>query len=214
MIARALLFGLAASLVIAPAPSPVPPLASALAQDAAAAPVVAGAPNIIAAPASAQPDPADGDDARFDSDAALAPHAEDVVDYELRASLDPQRHTLHGEGTIRWTNKSRVAVRELWLHLYLNAFKNQRSTFLTEPIGGFRGSEPVNDWGAIDVQRLVLRGAGNTTDDLWGHAELRRAGSEDETDARVPLPRDVAPNETITLDVAWDDKIPSVVERT
>src|SRR5690348_14456209 len=107
---------------------------------------------LAAVAATAPPPPADpAEDARYDADGSLPAHAEDVVDYELRASLDPGRHTLHGEGTIRWTNKSSVAVRELWMHLYLNAFKNQRSTFLSEPIGGFRGSEPVNDWGAIDV---------------------------------------------------------------
>ena len=41
-----------------------------------------------------------------------------------------------------WTNTSRVPVSEIWLHLYLNAFKNQRSVFLREPVGRFRGQEP------------------------------------------------------------------------
>src|SRR4029078_11845065 len=50
--------------------------------------------------------------------------------------------------------------------------------------------------------------------DLWPTAETHRPGDEDETDARVPLPKAVGPGESITLDVAWDDKLPSVVERT
>jgi hypothetical protein len=149
--------------------------------------------------------------AAFD-DATLAASAEHVVAYKMHATLDPAAHTIHATGTIAWTNKSRRPTSELWLHLYLNAFKNQKSVFLREPIGGFRGTHPVKDWGSIDVRRLVLTGEGET--DLWPKAELRRDGDDDETDVRVPLPREVAPDETIQLEVVWDDKLPSVLERT
>jgi hypothetical protein len=144
----------------------------------------------------------------------LASHAEDVADYTLRAKLDPILHQLHGEGTIRWRNTSQTPVRELWLHLYLNAFKNDLSTFMREPVAGYRGTFPVRDWGAIDVQKLVLEDEAGGSKDLWPGAERTRAGEDDETDARVPLPREVAPGESIVLEVAWDDKLPNVVLRT
>ncbi len=148
-------------------------------------------------------------------DVAIAEHADDVVDYTLHAKLDPIAHTVHGEGTIRWRNASSVPVRELWMHLYLNAFKNERSVYLREPVGGFRGAGPVKDWAAIDVKKLVLRGADpKGSIDLWPGAELHRPGDDDETDARVPLPEEVAPGQSITLDVEWDDKLPSILERT
>jgi hypothetical protein len=149
----------------------------------------------------------------FDDDADLPAHADDVVDYTLHATLDPIAHTVHGEGTISWRNASARPVRELWLHLYLNAFKNERSAFLRERVGG-RGSDTPEDWGFIDVRRLALHDAGAAPVDLWPGAELHRPGDEDETDARVPLPRDVAPGETIALDVVFDDKLPIVIERT
>ena len=60
----------------------------------------------------------------FDDDTSLPAHAEDVADYTLRATLDPEAHTVHGEGTITWRNTSAKSVRELWLHLYLNAFQS------------------------------------------------------------------------------------------
>jgi hypothetical protein len=155
---------------------------------------------------------------------ALREHAEDVVDYTLRASLDPRAHTVHGEGSIRFRNTSAVAVRELWLHLYLNAFKNERSAFLREPAAGSRGSGLPTDWGTIDLRALSLRGPDGAVADLLPALELKRpladgageraASDEDETDARVPLPREVAPGDMITLDVAWDDKLPTVLERT
>jgi len=149
-------------------------------------------------------------------------HADDVADYTLRARLDPEKHTLHGEGTIRFRNASSGAVHELWLHLYLNAFKNERSTFLREPVAGFRGSAPLADWGTIDLTTLSLRGdAGDSASgtDLLPTLDRPSAadtgeGAGDETDVKVALPREVRSGETITLDVAWDDKLPSIVERT
>ena len=165
-------------------------------------------------------------------DPPLREHADDIVDYTLRARLDPVAHTVHGEGSIRFRNTSDAPLHELWLHLYLNAFKNERSTFLREPAAGFRGSAPFTDWGTIDLTRLSLRRdpAGAPDDgstDLLPSLEVAPTRDQrttddandaftrdDETDARVRLPRDVLPGETITLDATWDDKLPTVVERT
>ncbi|MBV9948396.1 MAG: M1 family metallopeptidase, partial [Myxococcales bacterium] len=140
-------------------------------------------------------------------------HATDVVDYRLHASLDPVAHTVHGEGTIRWRNRSGAPANELWLHLYLNAFKNERSVFLRERVGG-RGSLRPEEWGWIDVRKLVLRGPAGSETDLWPAAERSRPDDPDETEARVPLPEPVAPGQEITLEVAFDDRLPAVVERT
>ena len=170
-----------------------------------------------ASPQDAAPDEGRTPDpgAMWDSDASLAPHAEEVVRYTMRASLDPAAHTIHGEGTLVWRNTSSQPVSEIWLHLYLNAFKNQRSAFLREPAAGGRGSGKVVDWGYIDVHRLSLRETGSgVPKDLWPTAETHRPNDDDETDARVPLPQPVAPGATITLDMTWDDKLPAVIERT
>jgi hypothetical protein len=139
----------------------------------------------------------------------LLEHADDVVDYTMKASLDPATHVVHGEGTIVWRNKSAASVKELWFHLYLNAFKNEKSVFLSEPVGQFRGGGLPKDWGFIDVKKLMMG-----QDDLWKGVELSRPNSADQTDACVPLPKDIAPGESITLEIAFESKLPTVVERT
>jgi hypothetical protein len=50
--------------------------------------------------------------------------------------------------------------------------------------------------------------------DLLPALETHRGTDADETDARVALPYDVAPGASVDLAVAFDDKLPSVVERT
>jgi hypothetical protein len=149
----------------------------------------------------------------FPTDSALPAHADDVVDYTLHATLDPAAHSVSATGTIRFRNASTQPLHELWLHLYLNAFKNDRSDFLRERIGG-RGSQPPESWGSIDLRKLALHEPDGSTTDLLSGIELHRPGDEDETDARVPLPRELSPGASIDLDVSFDDKLPVVVERT
>jgi hypothetical protein len=152
--------------------------------------------------------------AAFGADVPLLDRAEEVVSYKMKATLDPTLHTVHGEGTIQWRNTSSRPVNELWFHLYLNAFKNQRSVFMREPVGGFRGNILPKEWGTIDIRSLRLEVDRNTTVDVWKDAETKRPHDDDETDVRVPLPKPVLPGYEITLEAVWDDKLPSVVERT
>ena len=150
--------------------------------------------------------------ARYDDDASLAAHADPVASYTMRASLDPATHTVWGEGTIRWRNASRIPQRELFVHLYLNAFKNDRTTYMRTPASGFRG-DALEAFGYNDVKRFTVREMGA---DVWPPPSERvtPGDPEDETDIRVPLPRDVAPGETITIDMAWESRLPSVSLRT
>ncbi|HEX6766427.1 MAG TPA: M1 family metallopeptidase, partial [Polyangiaceae bacterium] len=135
-----------------------------------------------------------------------------LASYTLSARLDADTHRLKGSGTITWRNAARVAVRELYVHLYLNAFKNQRSLFLRSPFDEGRSGAHAEDWGYVDVESLVARELGT---DLW---KTRTPGTpddpDDETDVRLTLPRAVEPGETLTLDVAFSAKLPVIVERT
>ena len=121
----------------------------------------------------------------------LAHPAKLVVDYKLRAKLEPVAHTVHGEGTLTWTNTSSKPVSELWFHLYLNGFKNQSSVFMRAPVGGFRGSTIPHEWGTIDVARLTL--LGETKAELWPKAELRRPNDDEGSDPGKSEREDLAP---------------------
>jgi hypothetical protein len=148
----------------------------------------------------------------YDDDAALPAHADPIASYTLHASLDPKNHTIAGTGTITWRNASSVPQRELWLHLYLNAFKNDRTYFMRFAGGATsRGSGGVSDWGYVRVEKLALHDGA----DLWAGADKTSPGDpDDETDIRVPLPDPVAPGASIALDVAFESRLPSIMIRT
>jgi hypothetical protein len=150
---------------------------------------------------------------RFDHDAVLTLAPRAIASYDLGARLDPVAHLVTAKGTIRWTNATSVPADELWLHLYLNAFKNDRTLFLRSPFGGSRGGGRTREWGWIDVKRLAARELGGG--DLWPARDRHTPGDPaDETDIRVPLPGRVEPGATLTLDVEFESKLPDVVART
>jgi hypothetical protein len=194
--------GIAWAAARATQPSPALPAAPASADPLAATPPPLS-PGAIPAPVG----PA------YDTDAAMTGHPEAVAGYTLRASLDPAKHTLHGEGRITWKNASRAPVNELWVHLYMNGFKNDKTLFARVPVDGFRGTDTVTGFGHITVKRFAVREMEDQ--DLWPGADKTSPGDpDDETDIRVPLPRPVEPGATITADVAWDEQLPPLTFRT
>lgn len=136
--------------------------------------------------------------------------ATDIASYTISAKLDEVAHVVKGSGTLRWTNTSDKAVSEVYFHLYMNAFKNDRSVFLREKVGGFRGDGHPTTWGKIDLTTLRDTRGGF---DLLAGADRHPSDREDETELRVPL-SSVAPGEAVTLELAWETKLPTVLERT
>lgn len=132
-----------------------------------------------------------------------------VVDYELEAVLDPDAHTVAGTGTVRWTNASSVAVDHLFVHLYMNAFANDATVFRRERVSGFRGNVAL-DTGNVEVTRFFVKELGR---DVWPEAPHTPGDPNDATDIRVPLGRAVEPGETITIELAFKTKLPSVALR-
>ncbi len=167
------------------------------------------------------PDPKQGSDEAEEEPSAPAPASDpteraasvDVASYSLEARLDDAAKTITGKGTLTWTNASAQPTRELYFHLYLNAFKNDRTLFLRSPFGAGRSGEHASEWGYIDVQRMTVRELGGV--EIWSEAEKHSPGdADDQTDIRVPLPSDIQGGQTVHIDFSWTLKLPRIVERT
>ncbi len=82
---------------------------------------------------------------------------EPVYLVSLSASYQPEEQMVTGSERIRWRNTSSVPVDELQFHLYLNAFANDRSTFMVGSGGQLRGVDfPEEGWGWIEVDSMRL----------------------------------------------------------
>jgi len=151
--------------------------------------------------------------------AALGIHAENkadlVANYRISARYNLADKSVDGRETLTWTNSTTVDVPDLRFHLYMNAFKNEKSTFVRESGGQLRGDRLEKDkspWGWIDVKRMSLAGADLTKSIEFIHPDDSNA--DDQTVIRVPLAKPVKPGETIELEIEFKTKFPKVFART
>lgn len=112
--------------------------------------------------------------------------------YRLQAELVPQRKRLLGQGTVVYENRSPDALPALYVHLYPNLFAPgaKRNTAIMSALGGMQMSRVVADGTVLDS---VGTGAG------W---------SADGTVMELRLPRPLASGASVTLDFAWDYRVP------
>lgn len=145
--------------------------------------------------------------------AADAPPPEPYPRYDIRVKLNPVEKLLKGDLTLLWTNPSPEPVKELWFHLYMNAFKNTRSTFMKESGGvsrGFRLKE--GEWGWIEIESTTVNN--QRVSGAWRYVSPDDNNPDDRTVAVLTLPEPLAPHETIKIQLTFTTKLPRVFART
>jgi len=137
-----------------------------------------------------------------------------VVSYQISVRLNPLTHQIEGRETVTWRNPSTDAVSDLWLHLYLNAFKNTASTFIRESGGQLRGDRmSENSWGWVDVTSFRLADGTDLTGAIrFEHPDDDNA--DDRTVIRVPLPQAVPAMGSVTFEVVFKAQLPEVFARS
>ena len=182
--------------------------------DAAAMPAVADIP--LASPDARAIREASAADAwggpRQPGDATLSDR---VVAYDIDVELDPEKHTLDGKQKLTWRNRSNVAVGSIYLHLYLNAFRSEGSTYFTESReNGFAFRSDVateeGDWGYTDLKKVEQNGQ----EVSWEFVHPDGGPETDMTVVRFDLPEPVMPGASTTLDIDFHAQLPRVVART
>jgi hypothetical protein len=138
--------------------------------------------------------------------------------YDIDVRLDHGARTLSGRETIRWRNTSAKPTSELQFHLYWNAWRDRKSTWLRERKLSRSYTAPRDDaWSAIDVRMIRLHEPSGAMRDLTPHVRFIApddGNGMDRTVMAVPVGRSVEPNETIQLDLTWTAKIPRPFART
>jgi hypothetical protein len=144
----------------------------------------------------------------------LSAKGKPIVDYRIKARLLPKDKAIAGQETLTWLNDSDRPISELQFHLYLNAFKDDNSTFMKESGGAHRGFKADKEnWGYIKITKLL---EANGTDLLptLEYIQPDDDNKDDQTVARVKLPEPVPPHKKITLDIDFYSKLPKVFARS
>jgi hypothetical protein len=188
----------------------ITPIAQPVTESAASTDISLAAPDAAAVRVASQPNAWGG--IRTGQEPTLSDR---VVRYRIDATLDPVKHIVDGKEQLSWRNRSAVPVKSVYLHMYMNAFESNDTTFFTEKrLTGrnFPSGAEIHDgeWGHIAL-RTVLAGGAKAT---WSYVQPDGGTARDHTVLKLDLPAPVAPGATTVLDIDFQTQLPRVVART
>ncbi|MBK8910596.1 MAG: M1 family metallopeptidase [Chlorobi bacterium] len=126
------------------------------------------------------------------------------VEYTMEIALDVPAHSYDGKQTLRYTNNSPDTLREVFYHLYYEAFKpgsvmDRRNESL--PDGHLHiGSLSTDEQGQVAIAAMTQDG-------------LPVEWDVEETILRVRLAQPLLPGATTSLAMAWRTRIPKLTRR-
>lgn len=138
------------------------------------------------------------------------------ANYDISVKLDVEKKVLTATQKLNWKNIASTPVSELQFHLYLNAFKNSKSTFMRESKGEHREysyDADSSNWGWIDIDSII----DEEGKELAGLIEFIHPDDdnyEDQTVIKIPLDKAVLPGQAINLEIAFTAKLPKIMART
>lgn len=138
-------------------------------------------------------------------------YSEEIVNYKIKAKLFPEEKIVKGEELIIWKNSTSKPTSELYFHLYLNAFRNELSTFMREA-GIARFKRKDVEWGYCEIKELKINGV-----DLKGklkYVQPDDGNIYDKTLAKIPLDYSVNPGDSISISIIFESKLPKVIARS
>ena len=144
-----------------------------------------------------------------------------TANYDIDVTLDPATRTITGSELITWRNPGAIAAYSIRIHLYWNAFRNTKSTWLKQ--ARLAGYEPFADsdqdaFGYSNVTKLTrLNDDGSETDLMkgdWRAISPDDQNPDDRTLWAATLRDAVEPGGTMRLRVEWTGKFPKNFDRT
>ena len=142
-----------------------------------------------------------------------------TLQYRIEARLDAKTHEVKAKGVLRWRNDSPVEVPEMRLHLYLNAFRDELSTFMRESGGAHRGHKfDKTSPGGIELHSFKREGPGKNLlpedPDDYEYVHEDDGNVHDRTVIRIPLEEPIPPGKEGIFELEWTSKMPKVFART
>ncbi|TCZ74365.1 M1 family metallopeptidase [Flaviaesturariibacter aridisoli] len=93
--------------------------------------------------------------------AQQAPYWQQQANYTIDVSLDDKKHMLRGHEEIEYINHSPDALKEIYIHLWMNAYRNDRTAFARQLARDKEGSDRLakfRDRGSIDSLQFTVNG--------------------------------------------------------
>ena len=138
-----------------------------------------------------------------------------IANYTISVRLDDLHKKLYGEEILSWRNESDDWIYDLHFHLYLNAFKDENSTFMQESGDGRTAGILDEDegWGWINIISMKTK-TGTVLTDNFTFIHPDDDNELDQTVLQVILDEPIKPRQSITLQIEFQAQLPRVAIRT
>ncbi len=138
-----------------------------------------------------------------------------IANYKIDVTLDDKNKMLLANEILTWKNDSQDQINELQFHLYLNAFKNEATTFMKESKGWHRRSsaDRKDGWGWININKMELMSGEYLTTKIE-FIQPDDNNLSDQTVIRVLLKEYIMPQQTVKIKIEFEAKLPKVFART
>jgi hypothetical protein len=151
-----------------------------------------------------------------------------ITEYDMKVNLDTESKKIKGDIKLKWKNPSQDTVSDLQFHMYLNAFKNDKSTMMTEG-APFLTDEKDRGW--VEIESMQDQEGNELTPNMHYFQPDQETGyryltlpqekplkpddpEKDQTVLRVPLEKPVLPGDSIEVRISFTSKLPALTRRT
>ncbi|MFN9115287.1 MAG: M1 family peptidase, partial [Bacteroidota bacterium] len=145
------------------------------------------------------------------------PRWQQKVKYVMEVRLNVQTNILSGKQQLYYTNHSPDTLKQLFYHLYWNAFQpNSMMDVRSRELGKNNiGNRP--DWDSRVKDRIL-----NLKPDEIGYQKVKRLSingvlqqmKEEETILKVNLSKPILPSQTVIIDLDFEAQIPIQIRRS
>ncbi len=139
-----------------------------------------------------------------------------IANYDIEVHLDHKGKSASCIQKLNWKNTSPDTLRELRFYMYMNAFKDLKSTYLKNTrkmFGQDLNNRTEKQWGHIEVTQAVDRN-GNDLVQNQEYIQPNDGNALDKTVLSIPLEMPLLPGEVIELDMNFDVKLPRTIVRS
>ncbi len=129
------------------------------------------------------------------------------VDMNIKVALNDRDHALNGEIKMEYFNNSPDTLRFIWIHLWPNAYKNDRTAFSDQLLENGRTDfyfSNDNQRGYINQLNFKVDDAIANTEDHPQHQDI----------IKLILPKPLAPSNKILIETPFHVKIPEYFSRS
>ncbi|WP_264791726.1 M1 family metallopeptidase [Aureispira anguillae] len=140
-----------------------------------------------------------------------------TANYTIQLNLDTHKKQVQATQVLTFNNPSSDTIWTMPFHMYYNAFKNNKSTFMTEANGlmSTKSEEDIQQglWSWIKILTVEDEQGNNLIDSLHFVA-VDDANPNDHTVLELRLKTPILPYQSYELEMSWLSQIPKTAIRT